>query len=240
MAYPRRGWWWFVISVAGWIWLTLLVLGVIFAGVANYQLSEGWALRVRGVAVTGQVTRLYVTSHSCGTNSRSTCSSYNVDFDFDAAGVMRSDSTTVGSGFYHDLQVGQSLPVRYVKDDPSVNEIEIGTTLTGGVFMTLLALGFLAGGGYGIRQRLQMAGRMIGLRDHGRVMQAVVTARKMSNTKINGAQMWTIQWRDDTGLTGESRLHKELQLPEAGTSVTVYVDPDGVLAPVWEGDCGTR
>ncbi len=240
MSYPQRGWWWFIWSVAGWIFLTLLALGVIFSAVAMYQIREGWELRTQGIEVPGQVIDLSVSTRSCGKDNRSTCTDYKVSYDFEAAGELRTDSTTVAAGFYRDLQVGQTLPVRYLNDDPLVNEIELGSTLTGGVFMSVLALGFLGGGGYAVRGRLRLARRMIGLRENGRMMRAVVTERKPSGTKVNNVTLWTLKWRDDAGGTGESRLQKEGQLPQVGENITVYVDPDGVQAAVWEGDCGTR
>ncbi|MEO6299600.1 MAG: hypothetical protein ABIV25_01710 [Paracoccaceae bacterium] len=240
MSYPKRGRLGLMMSVAGWIFAAMIGLGIVLAVPAYSEFRTGWRLDEAGAEVTGRIASLVQGTHSCGKNNLSTCEDFTVGFDFAAAGVGWHGSASVSSGFYAGLSEGGSIVVRYVIDDPSITEVDLGTTLIGGVALWLIALGFMVAGGIGLWFRLRMATRLVRLRDDGTMRLATVTSQDRANVRVNGIQLWTMSWLDDAGVVGKSRMQRQKYLADVGAKITVYVDPVGKLPPAWEGDSGTR
>ena len=240
MSYPKRGRVWLILSVAGWIFLAMIAVGLVLAVPATHALRAGWRLQVSGVEVTGQVTTLAQGTHSCGRNNLDSCAEYDVGFGFDAVGVRQVGAATVTAAVFGGLREGGPIGVRYVSGDPATYEVDFGTTLIGALGLWLLALAFLVPGVIGLWYRVRMAARLVRLRDEGKQRGATVTAVERSNTRVNGIQLWVMRWLDDTGAVGKSRMQRQTYLPAVGAAITVYADPEGVLSSVWEGDSGTR
>ena len=240
MSYPRRSVVSLVLGKARWLFGLALLVGLALAIPAVHGLEDGWALSFHGSEVTGQVTDMSITTRSCGKNHMDTCTDYNLSFDFEAAGVMTSRTTTVSEATYRSLSLKGAIRVRYVKSDPRLIEVEPGSTLIGGVGLALITLAFLGFGVWGLGAGLRKATRMIRLRETGVPQQVTVLAQVDAKTRINGRAMWRITWADAAGLAGKSRLYRQSDLPAPGTQITVYADPAGKLPSVWEGDCGTR
>ncbi len=240
MRYPKRGRFGLTMSVAGWIFAAMVVVGIGLAVPAVSELRKGWRLEEAGAEVNGRVTALVRGTRSCGKDNMQTCDDYTVGFAYAAAGGVRQGTASVTAGFYGGLRQGGPVGVRYVVDDPAITEVDFGTTLIGAVALWLIALGFAVPGGIGLWFRARLAARLIRLRDEGTMRSAVVTAVERSNTRVNGIQLWVMRWRDDAGVVGKSRMQRQVYLPSLGAAITVYADPEGKLDAVWEGDSGTR
>jgi len=240
MSYPKRSWFSLSFGVVGWIFTGFLVVGLILAVPAYLNLRKGWNLAAHGVAVTGHVTTLATSTHSCGKDDMDSCTDYNVGYAFEADGVMRNAKASVAESFYSQLNEGAVLPVRYAAEDPAVSEIEIGTTMIAAVVLGLLALVFAGLGGIGLAFRMRKAGRIVRVRDDGTMRTALVTGQERTNVRINDRQQFVLVWKDSAGAEGRSRYRRQEDLPPVGEAITVYADPDGLLPPVWEGDSGTR
>ncbi len=240
MRYPKRGQIWLILSVAGWIFLVLIGVGLVLAGPAASALWSGIRLQASGVEVTGQITSRAQGTRSCGRNNLDSCAEFDVGFGFDAAGVRQVGTASVTAAVYGGLREGGTIGVRYVSGDPATYEVDFGTTLIGAVGLWVVALLFLVPGAMGLAARMRMAARLTRLRDTGALRGAVVTAVERSNTRVNGIQLWVMRWRDEAGAAGQCRMQRQVYLPEVGAAITVYADPEGRLPAVWEGDSGTR
>ena len=157
-----------------------------------------------------------------------------------AGGPLGEATTTVGSGFYGTLQTDGPIPVTYLRSDPAVNEVESGWTLFGGLLLLLLALVFGGVGGGALWVRVRKVLQAEGLRAAGVPRRATVTALQPTRFTVNGTRLWRIQWQDETGAVGQSNGRAPGDVPAIGAVVTVYADPAGKRAAVWEGDSGTR
>lgn len=240
MSYPRRGVVWLVLGKAGWLFILPLLVGLALAVPAVRGLEDGWALSFHGAEVMGQVTDKSFSTRSCGKNNRDTCTDYNLVFEFEASGVMTPGTVKVSEGMYRGLTVTGPIRVRYLKTDPHLTEVEMGSTLSGGVGLALITLAFAGLGLWGLGTGARKATRMIWLRETGLPQQVTVLAQVDAKTRINGKAMWRITWADAAGLASKSRLYRQSDLPTEGSQITVYADSAGKLPSVWEGDCGTR
>ncbi len=223
----------------GWIFVLLVLIGLGVAIPGEVMFERAWRLQMGGATVQGQVNRLWTSTHSCGKDSMDTCTSYNVDFSFDS-GTWRQTQTTVTPFLYGELTEGGPITVRYVKDDPTIFEVEFGWTFFQGLIFMFFALTLLIGASLGLRWRWGLARRMVTLRETGTRRQATVTGLAQTNTTVNGRRLYRLQWRDEAGVSGQSQGWPQAKLPGVGTMATIYADPQGSLPPVWEGDCGAR
>ncbi|MEO8243818.1 MAG: DUF3592 domain-containing protein [bacterium] len=251
MTYPRRGVLAQMWGVPGIVFGVFFVVGLVIAVVAVVILLAGRNFAAHGVDVTGRVEKLWETAQSCQddrSNSSRTCTGFNVGFGFEAGGQLRHGSTQVGYDFYAGLGEGMPVKVRYLAEDPTDYAVAFGgaapsamgnmgwvSVLVGGIGSVFLLLG-----GIGLAVLWRIAWRQVGLRDWGAMRGAVVLAQEATNVTINDRLLWRIRWQDDSGAQGESRGRDPGYLPDVGARITVYADPDGRLASVWEVDSGTR
>ncbi len=239
MAAGKRGVMSLTFATPGWIYAILIVVGIGIAIPAEVMFEEAWRLQMGGATVIGQVSRLWLDTHSCGHDNMQTCTSYNVAYGFDS-GVWRQTQVEVSREFYSALRESGPIAVRYVVSDPTINEVEFGWTLFGAVVFLAFAAAFALVGGLFLRRRWQEVGRMVHLRETGVQRQAEVTGSDRTGWVINGQTQYAITWLDEAGILGKSLGRRLQTLPATGSQITIYADPDGKLPSVWARDSGLR
>ena len=239
MAGSKRGLWALTFTASGWAFAVFLAIGIAIAVPALVLFEQAARLQFGGVTVQGQVTRLWQATESCGKDNLESCTSYNVAYGFDAGG-WRTTQTSVGSDLYASLKESGPIAVRYVRDDPTINEVDFGWTFFGGLMLLLFAMAFGGFGGVMLLGRVRQAHRLLTLRATGEERQATVTAREATRWSVNRKPQVILRWRDVTGVVGASVAQPPEGLPEVGAGITIYADPDGKLASVWLGDSGAR
>ncbi len=221
-----RGW--------GWAAVIALIPTLVFVPMWYFSGRTAERLESEGVAAVATVTNKRV--------SRSDDSdSYYVYYRFvSEGGVTVQDRQSTSRGFYRSVQVGREIPVRYWRGDPEVSEVEEGTAAslrTVGMIGGLISLAvFLFCG----RKAWRTASRARRLVEQGITRRVTVAGHRQTNVEINDVPQWTATWVEADGTKGETRMADRRKLPEEGTEITIYIDPDRQLASVWEGDVTER
>lgn len=237
IAAKRVGKFGLLMQYGGWVFALFLAIGLFVAGLSTLRFAtDRWVL-IYGQETTALVTDLAEETYRCGSRRRHhgrTCASHKVSVRFEADGRVYSSRHNVDETYWNALAEGDQVKLRYLEKNPSFNRLVAGQqSWSIGVLAGLLFAGI---GGFGIARRLRLARRLIHLRSAGLRRQAKVTKQVKILLEINDRRLWKIEWLDEVGETGESRAQWQSQLPEVGAEITVYVDPEGKLAPAWEGD----
>lgn len=179
-----------------------------------------------GVETKGQVTGLV---HDRRINSDgSTTHTYRLSYRFHTAdGETFRRSQTVSRELYSSKVRGDAITVRYVPDQPGINRVEDEESL-------LLRLALAGGSGLLFVMAFPLAwviwarctAKLRAAR-RGERRQAQVLGWEALEVSGNDRPFFRMQWRDPTGLTGET-WPMEAAIADAfpaGTTITVHVDP---------------
>ncbi len=155
----------------------------------------------------------------------------------DAGGRTFEGREDVPAGLFFRTPMYSHLPVRYWPEDPKLSEIEIGGTAEWASLLGMLCLAAAAVAAGALLLGWQRVRPLLRLRDRGRPVRARVVAH-VAVRKVAGARVQTYRarWEAPGGLSGETFVGREDQLPAVGSDITVLTDPDGKTAGVWEGD----
>lgn len=210
------------LTVAGRVFVGLIVLlfvGAIVAGLALYwearrQAANRQAIVDHGAIVGGEVIRLWPT----GEHRR------RVRYRFVADGIVRENQTDVSSGRRRLLSVGATIPVRYLPENPDVNDLG-GVTRSGMpmwvppvVGGALAACGVLCLLGLNRQRRLLM---------DGRAAPAVVTGMRKHSSPHGGTHRTiTFEFPLLSGATRAGKRDMARKPPEIGSVMCVIYDPD--------------
>ena len=126
------------------IGFALALLGLVFSFKGATELYRAYRLNGAVVLASGTVDRLY-TSGKGG-------SYYHVSYSFPVGGqTVSSSGSAVSKANWEHLQVGETVPVRYLNDDPTFSEPDLpgerGFTLRAACFSTFIPAVFV---GFGI------------------------------------------------------------------------------------------
>ncbi|NNU81352.1 hypothetical protein HMH01_12980 [Halovulum dunhuangense] len=220
--------------------LIAIVPAIIFGAIAMFEGRKIERLEREGADTTAVVTgkRIEETRDSDGDRRYS----YHVDFDFGHETRSYSGSEAVSIGFYNAVNAGDTLPLRVWSVDPTVNELEPGSTAQAVLIGKILSVIGLVGGGLWFERVWRRARAAIRVRETGERRTAEVFAHEDARMKKNRVRYHRLVWRDEKHDTGKSLPMAEARIVQfpPGTQVHVYADPAGRLAPVWEGDVGPR
>lgn len=235
--YRKRGWFSLALGRFGWVFASLLCVGVL-AFISELQtVRSGWLLNHRPVEVTGRVTNWQIEAHQCRKGDRGPCPMTILAYEFLTPEGQVAVDTLVGRYFQPEgMAVNGSILVRYLAENPDVNEVEFGLTFRSGVWGCVAGAFFaLMGSSFG--SYVWWANHLIRMRGGGVARKAVV----LNGPEQTPLQFWVIKWRDEVGETGQSLTRlTEYDWPKKGEEITIYADPQGKLPAVWEGDCGSR
>ncbi|MEM9642459.1 MAG: DUF3592 domain-containing protein [Pseudomonadota bacterium] len=216
-----------------------LLLAVVFGIVAMVTGQKAQRLAGDGQTVQGTITGqdVRIERDSDGDSRRV----YYLEVRFQAETRPVTTETKVSRGFFQAQDLGDTLPVRYWRPDPQVNEVEPGSTRNQRWFTTIFSALLLAGSGYAAIQGIGQATRWGRVRDYGERRVAVVKNHVRTSFKINNRSQYRVEWQDSAGAEGRSFLRNQRQLKDVpiGSEIWVYADPDGRLPSVWEMDVGT-
>ena len=227
----------------GWFALIPLLIGLVF-GAVGYSLSvQAQRLEAYGVDTVGVILAKdwrEDRSRDSDGNTRTTVI-YEVTYEFEAGSAGQIERvSSVSRDFYDRAEVRGSIALRYDSTDPSVVEIERGSTailglvFSGvGVVVGLIGLAIAVGVGLSVV-------RVMRLRDTGAVRQAEVTGYRTANVTVNDRALDKAVWRDEVGAVGATWSARMEKLPEIGARIKVFVDPQRPEKSVWEGDVGPR
>lgn len=209
-----------------------------------FTLLMGWAwgdtgyladrLRTDGVDTTAEVMALRVNERRDSDGDLIRTFVAVIAFD-DGTRFSRDEPVEVSRGFYETLSVGQMVPVRYVPDEPRALEVEPGKNNRNSWLFGIAALLFLMptiGAFYVVWGNLPSMWRAA---RSGITRQARVTGITETGWKVNQHHLYRVEWRDQTGLTGQSRRRRHGALPKVGETITVHLDPRADRT-WWQGD----
>lgn len=224
----------------GWIALIPLLIALVTGSITLSEGQKAQRLAKDGAVAQATVINLRRSFYTDSDGDQRT--RHHMEFAFDARGRSYQMEQTVGRGLYTRMNVGDTTEIRYWRPDPTVNEIEPGTTTTT-IWVTKIASALsLAGGLFWINRSWKRASRAARVRDRGTRRRATVTHHIKTNVRINKVPQYRLAWQDEEGTTGKSWFVSGRQLgdwPE-GAELTVYADPTGKFPSVWERDVGAR
>jgi hypothetical protein len=228
-----------VMSTSGWLYGLLVVAAFSLCGLAVSQSWNAQRLQTQGVTAVARVVRRETSTHRCGTQKhRRTCTDHDLVYSFPTALGQQTVTRDVSRAEYDRTRLGAQRTLRYLPSNPWVWEDAPGDARNGAV-ATGVAGAVLAGAGaLGLSRLHRRVQAMVRVRDTGELRQATVTNHRDTGTRINGAALWVVQWRDEAGDSGEALARFGLTLPAVGQQISVYADPKGVLPSAWEGDVG--
>lgn len=226
---------WWRLFTRHWLWLPvlLMVFGLVVAGLGGNEYRRNRQLDRSGVDGIAVIEDRSI--HTRRDSEGRTRTSYRVRFSFaPASGDRISAQRNVAPGFYGSVRVGDQVPVRYLPDRPQVNAIGPMRRREPLIFL-LIGLAVVAGAsGFALvlgRNKLSL----IRAARHGEIREARVTAHEQTNVQVNKRQQYRFSWFDAAGASGRSAMLDFHKLPEVGSVVRVYIDPDSDRG-WWEGD----
>ena len=131
----------------GLIWAVVLAILGVGLGWVGYSIADqDRMLKARGIEAMAIVTnksKVRRRGGSSNVNNMSRLSSrgrieFVVRYQFKAPKGRVTDRKTVSRSFFDSIKFGDSIPLRYMPDKPSINEIESGTISANG----MIAMGF--------------------------------------------------------------------------------------------------
>jgi len=224
----------------GWMAAFPLIFAVIFGLIAMHEGRKAERLDSDGAEAQATITgkRIDVSYDSDGDKD----TDYMLEFRFRAERRDLADEEEVSRSFYHANHIGDRLPVRYWRPDPSVFELEPGSTASTILWTKIVAIVALVIAGYWAERCWRKASRMIRLGSHGARRRATVLRVERTNVRVNNRPRYRLFWEDDEGFRGRSLMgpfERFDDWPEGG-EITIYADPAGRLPQVWEEDLKLR
>jgi hypothetical protein len=225
-------------SVAGYMWrqqawvFALLILAGLGLGaikVAAYQSASRFA--AEGIGVIGAVSHMQ--DYTSGKRK-----TFRISYSFATpADPYNNGSQGVSEAFYDAQTDGGPIPVIYLPTDPTVNVVELSKLSKGFLITLAAAVGLIVAGVIGAYFAASRAYACVQLRKSGKVATVTVANHAVEGKKKKKARL---EWRDAAGETGRSYPMLLADLPEIGSSITLFMDPEGRQKSVWEGDIGSR
>ncbi len=223
-------------------WITFIPL---FMGALGLMASTGIsdreaALDENGVTVDAQIIgmRTY-TRHSTSNNSTTTV--YEVRFHFPVPdspdGPLHYETVDVSSDFYESLEINTSAPVRYLPENPDINEFEPGALSENSTAALIVGVVFVLCSLAGVAFVLRKAMRMRAIGRNG--AQATATVTGIVNHTNNHKLKFT--YKDRAGVEREGATMpgslKRIAGVEEGDTIQVRYNPDAPEKNVyWERD----
>lgn len=231
---PRKSFLRQFLSPWGWFAFLAAFVTMICLAIGQSGARKAERLANEGAEATAEVTDVRRTS--------SRDSDGDIDYDYEVAyrfivnDRSYEDRVDVSYDFYARTGHGDRLPVRYWVKDPTLSEIEPGSSASQARFGQIatgvfgLAALFLARLGW--RQARQSAWMV----RHGVPRQVTVTRLVDTAVKVNNTPRWRAVWQEGNGREGSTRMARYDRLPEVGSQITILTDPEGRRASIWDGN----
>lgn len=198
------------------LFMTALGVGTVMFRMAVRQADERRAFAGDGIDTTGDVVRLWRGSDEHKQPW--------VSYRYSAEGRAYEGRTKIGSSKWKALQVGSTVPVRYLRSDP-------GQSLAAGVRPDALPLWlpFVFGGAIAVMGALCIALIRVQRRllMEGRAAPAIVTAHKKVHTSHGGThRSMTYTFPLLSGATAVGKAGTSSKPPAIGAVICVLYDPE--------------
>ncbi|MEZ5667248.1 MAG: DUF3592 domain-containing protein [Alphaproteobacteria bacterium] len=223
----------------GWIAAIPLALGIGIVFVSLTIADDAARLDDEGVAAEATIIGKREVERRTGTNSSNRRTDYELRYHFPVGGgALHYGTRDVSRDFFDGVAVGDTVPVRYLADDPDLNEIEPGAVnenaLYAGIFGAVLLLGGALFAWLVARKASRAAAAIArGVQTDATVF-AVVTA--------SGANHLRFRYADAAGTEHEAMtmLSKRARLADIaeGQTIRVRYDPQHPKRVFWERDLG--
>lgn len=208
-----------------WIPLIPLAAGLVFSLVGWALIGQANRLERQGVDAVAVVTARDIRTETDRDGTRRT--HHFVGYRFQpAAGQTVTARDRVARSTYDSVEVGQTVPVRYLPDDPSVSRLAAEGSGRGGA-VVLGLFGFLLLAGSLGATALLLRGKLSAIRAarRGEVREAEVIDHVPTNVSVNGRTQYRYRWIDARREQGQSGMMDFARLPDRGAVVRVYIDP---------------
>ncbi|MDF0599939.1 hypothetical protein P1J78_04270 [Psychromarinibacter sp. C21-152] len=227
-----RGWWSLFIRLGGWVGL---ILGALLLVVTTF--SAGALFLADRLDRSGALAYAVVTDTREAPSAEGT--EHYVTFTFKAkGGGGRTVETAVSPGYYADARIGDERPIRYLLDDPTQVEEDLGAYRRVGTRLRWIGLAVGLAGLAALWVFGKRANRAVRVRRDGRRVLADVMGVRELRVTVNGARQGRLTWREPDGKTGESLMRPVAWLRETyrpGDRIVVYRLGRHAY---WEGDVG--
>jgi len=218
-----------------WIPMIPLLIGAVFSAIGWVVIAQANRLDRDGLDAVAIVTARDIrTERDRDGNNRTR---YLLSYEFSpGSGERVVARASVARETYNQAQVGQTMAVRYLPEDPGTNRLAAegsgrGTALIFG----LIGLVTLGAGLVVAWFMLRHKASLLRAARRGEVREARVTQHSPTNTQVNGRTMYRFHWVDAMGTPGQSAMTDYADLPALDSVVRVYVDPRSGRG-WWEGD----
>ncbi|MBT0956076.1 hypothetical protein IV417_01640 [Alphaproteobacteria bacterium KMM 3653] len=229
-------------AFGGWLGIGLVVLAVAIGFGSRFAGRKGAELDAHGMTVaavlTGVETRRERVSGAGADAEYKLRTTF--DFAFDAGPHGRIEGQRKRDGGNTSLggarEVGDRFDLRYLKTDPSVYEIGVGTAARSGKIMGGVAVVLLVVGLGAVGWALSRSAKARGLPGRAAPLRAVVKAGPVQTAKGADRPM-PVHWEEPDGQRGRSlsRMTLAAGRPALGSEITVY--REGRLS-LWARDLG--
>jgi len=236
--YPKRSLICLTLGAGGWLFLIAFLAALAFGANAVMQMQVNDTLARDGLDATAVITQKSSRINGAGTGkTRNTV--YTVRYQFTAAdGTPTTGIQTVSKTFFDSVAVDDQRPARYLPENPTTAEIEIGRGEQARSGFVKIASLLLAVGLGGLFIWFRRAHAKISLRETGEIRHAEVMAHNLIERKNAAAKYGRATWRDGDTIGQTSAMLIE-GLPNVGEMITIYSTSSGKPA-IWEGEVGTR
>ena len=222
----------------GWAPLLPLAFGLLVYWHSDFERERAERFETDGVVTMAVVVDRWQEVRRTSDGNRY---SHFIAFHFDTWDGPWEGYNAVTRQRFNATRVGDEIEITYWRPDPAVTEIEPGSTAwSASVFVWISAaiIGLsLTALGYFVRE----TARLLNLRQHGDLVEVSIKDVKYKK-KSTGDAYRTLIW--DMEEFGECRSapHPAESLAHVtpGMLIRVYHDPEGKMAPWWEGDLGPR
>ncbi|MEM1436848.1 MAG: DUF3592 domain-containing protein [Pseudomonadota bacterium] len=219
----------------GWFGLLCVVAGLLL--VASAYTAAALFARSQSTAIETDATVTLLRESSYRRGDGTTESGYSVYVEFLAEGKPYSGSEGVSYWFYSKLSEGQTVPIKYLPDDPDTFWVApFWTKSWPGKQLRFFGLLALAFGAFLIRGPWLHAGAALRVYANGERSTARVV--DIIDASSSRKQAYKLLWEDPNGELKETFKHgKEIQAryPVGGT-IEILRDPEGKMPPIWVED----
>jgi len=206
-----------------WIPAIPLVIGLVFAVLGGVLLRSERTMARQGVDTVAVVTSRDIRTRTDRDGNRTTTYLLGYRFQPTSDQTVQGQSS-VSSGYYNRVRVGDEVAVRFLPDAPATSQLEPGGVVLPLVFVNIGLVTLLIGLGLGwvmVRNKLSV----LRAARYGELREAEVVAHQPTNTQINGRTQYRFEWIDAARQPGQSTMMDYNDLPATGTVVRVYIDP---------------
>jgi hypothetical protein len=213
--------------LSAWIFVIPLFFGLVIGWLAVSDIRKASLLDEEVAEGVARITALHVGSDTNSRPGRESSSAYSIIYEYEVDGETYEADQGINEEFYQGLGVGDEIPVFYAPSEPRVSEVERGVAAGGAVWISIVALIFLAVAALLGWWRFRLVASAVRAGKSGAKRQAKVDEVKEAQSRIGSGRRVQVVWRKAKGGQHSSRRiapdHAERWSP--GGEIAVWTDP---------------